>query len=127
MAKRPKLVKIDDEMRRWCAALEEELSSWPDVRTKPMFGMAAYYRGTSIFTAIPRTRAPGTDRSILIKLPGGHDRRLRAASVPGAGWVTCEIGADGELEDVLRLLGRAYEQSAIGDGPVKSRRSRPPR
>jgi hypothetical protein len=57
MAERPRLLKIDAEMQRWCAQIDDELASWPDVTSRPMFGMTAYYRGTIIFAAVPRTRA----------------------------------------------------------------------
>jgi hypothetical protein len=34
-----------------------------NVTSKPMFGMAAFYRGKHVFAALPRTRAAGTDRA----------------------------------------------------------------
>ena len=85
MAERPRLLKIDAEMQRWCALLEEELLAWPEVSAKPMFGMIGFYHGKSIFAAIPRTRAAETARSLLIKLSGLHDRRLKRASATGSG------------------------------------------
>ena len=88
-----------------------------------MFGMAACYRGARIFAAIPRTRAPETDRSILIKLPGARGEGLRAASTPGAGWVVCEIQSDGELGDVLGRLGQAYESAGNATASVTPRRA----
>jgi hypothetical protein len=112
MAKRPKLLRIDDEMRRWCAALEEELSSWPDVKARPMFGLIAYHRGPAIFAAVPRTRAVETDRSILIKLPNARSARLARTNAPGASWVTFELTDDGDVADALRWLGRAYEKAS---------------
>jgi hypothetical protein len=111
MSKRPKLTTIDEEMRRWCAMLEEELSSWPAVSMKPMFGMVAFYHGTRIFAAVPRTRAADTPRSILIKLPRAQDERLRRTSGPGAAWVTFELESEDDLADALRRLGRAYERA----------------
>ena len=44
----PKLVRIDDDMRRWSFAVEEEIGRLPDVHSRPMFGMIAYYRGPQI-------------------------------------------------------------------------------
>lgn len=117
MSKQPKLARIDNEMRRWCATVEEELSSWPDVSTRPMFGMVAFYRGAEIFAAVPRTRAAGTERSILIKLPSVRHQRLRRASRPGSGWATFEMGSDSDIVSVLQWLGRAYEKAH--SGPVR--------
>ena len=112
MAERPKLFKIDTEMQRWCALLEQELLAWSDVSAKPMFGMIGFYRGKNIFAAIPRTRAPETARSVLIKLPGLKDKRLRGASGPGSGWVTYELESAQSITEALTLLERAYEMSS---------------
>ena len=111
MSKRPKLWKIDPEMRRLCALLEEDLSTWPQVSTKPMFGMIAFYRGKNIFAAVPRTRAAETNRSLLIKIPGVHNERLRSSSGPGAGWVAFEIQSSEDLTEALLWLERAYEKA----------------
>src|SRR5215207_2815072 len=112
MAERPKLFKIDTEMQRWCALLEEEVSAWPEVSAKPMFGMIGYYHGKSIFTAIPRTRAPETARSVLIKLPGSNERRLKRASGPGSAWMTYELESTDDINEALTLLARAYEANS---------------
>lgn len=109
---RPKLVKIDDDMRRWSEAVEAELVRWPDVYTRPMFGMIAFYRGPHIFAALPRTRAAGTKRSILMKLPHSRDDRLVGAASPGRGWVTFEMQDDGDIANVLHWILRAYEKAA---------------
>ncbi|HEX7333128.1 MAG TPA: luciferase family protein [Pyrinomonadaceae bacterium] len=111
MAERPKLVKIDPEMQRWCALLGEEISAWPDVSAKPMFGLTAFYHGESIFAALPRTRAAGTARSIIIKLPGVSDRRLNPASGPGSGWVAFELESSNDINEALLWLERAYEKN----------------
>ncbi|MGE5603194.1 MAG: hypothetical protein ACM30E_09090 [Nitrososphaerales archaeon] len=108
MAKRPKLVKVDAEMQRWCALLLDEVSTWPDVTSRPMFGMVGLYRGKNIFAAVPRTRAPRTPFSVLVKLPGG---RRSDASVPGAGWVTFEMESSGDTSEALRSLARAYDRA----------------
>ncbi|MBI1983963.1 MAG: hypothetical protein HYS61_07170, partial [Acidobacteria bacterium] len=77
MAKRLKLPKTNVEMQRWCAVLEQEVSAWPQVNSRPMFGMLAFYRGKRIFAALPRTRAAETASSLLVKLPGARHERLR--------------------------------------------------
>lgn len=112
MAERPKLFKIDAEMQRWCALLEQELLAWPDVSAKPMFGMIGIYRGKSIFAAIPRTRAADTARSVLIKLPGLNSKRMKRASGPGSGWVAYELESAQSITEALTWLERAYEMNS---------------
>lgn len=111
MTQRPKLQKIGPEMQRWCALLEEEVSAWRQVHTKPMFGMLALYRGDRIFGALPRTRAAETASSLLIKLPGVRDDRLAAGGGPGKAWVTFEMESPADIPEVLRWLERAYKKA----------------
>ena len=112
MAERPRLFKIDAEMQRWCALLQQEVLAWPGVSAKPMFGMIGFYHGKSIFAAIPRTRAVGTPRSLLIKGAGLNDRRLKRASGPGRGWVAYELESANDITDALTWLERAYEANS---------------
>jgi hypothetical protein len=111
MAERPKLPKIGEEMQRWSALIGDELASWPNVTSRPMFGMTAFYRGPRIFAAVPRTRAARTERSLLIKLPGVKHRRLTTSSGPGAGWVTFELEREGDIAAALEWLEKAYERA----------------
>ncbi len=111
MAARPKLLKTDAEMQRWCTLLIEEMSAWPEVTSRPMFGMLALYRRKNIFAVVPRTRAAETPFSLLIKLPGAHHDRLRSASGPGAGWVTFEMESATDTNEALRWLARAYRRA----------------
>ena len=94
-------------MQRWCAAIEEEMSAWPDVTTRPMFGLMGYYRAGTMFAAIPRTRAVETPFSLLIKT-AARDARLRRAG-PGAAWRTLEMQSDEDIAEALRRLSRAYD------------------
>lgn len=114
MRERPRLQKIGEEMQRWCALLDEELSTWPDVTSKPMFGMMAFYRGGRIFAAVPRSRAPRTARSVLIKLPSVQHVRLKGSRVPGAGWVTFDLEQEADIAEALEWLARAYEKAKSG-------------
>src|SRR5437868_3513685 len=41
---RPRLPKITEEMKAWSAALGAEVTTWPGVTTRPMFGLTAVYR-----------------------------------------------------------------------------------
>jgi hypothetical protein len=115
MPERPRLFKIDTEMQRWCALLGEEVSAWPEVNAKPMFGMTGFYHGPTIFAAIPRTKAPGTTRSLLIKLPGASDKRLKPASGPGSGWMTFELESSDDINEALVWLERAYEMNSANN------------
>ncbi len=116
MANRPRLLKIGAEMRRWCALLEEEMSTWPEVTSRPMFGMVAFYRGKNIFAAVPRTRAAETETSLLIKLPAVRAQRPRSSRGPGAGWVSFEMTAARDITAALRRLERAYEKARAAKG-----------
>jgi hypothetical protein len=113
MAERPKLFKIDTEMQRWCELLRQEVLEWPDVSTKPMFGLTGFYHGQSIFAAIPRTRAAGSARSLLIKLSGISDKRLTPLSVSGSSWVRFELESASNINEALLWLERAYEENSL--------------
>ena len=110
MPKRPKLLKVDPEMQRWCARLEEDVSTWPDVTGRAMFGMRAFYRGPTIFAALPRTRAMGTSHSIIVKLPKTRGEQLGRG--PGAHWASFALHSADDIPEALRWIGRAYERLA---------------
>jgi len=112
MAERPKLFKIDTEMKRWCELLGQEVLAWPEVSAKPMFGMTGFYHAQRIFAAIPRTRAPRTARSLLIKLPGVSDTRLKRGHGPDSDWVTFELESSNDINEALLWLERAYEKNS---------------
>lgn len=95
-------------MKEWSVRLGDELATWPRVTTKPMFGMLAYYRGPSIFAALPRTRTVETPNSFMYKLPGSG-RAGKKPVGPGADWQTFAIRSANDLRAALRLLERAYE------------------
>lgn len=101
------------EMQRWCAFLGEEVLAWPEVTSKPMFGMTGFYHGRSIFAAIPRTKAAWTARSVLIKLPGVSEERLKPTGGPGVSWVAFELESAADINEALLWLERAYEESSL--------------
>lgn len=110
VARRPKLPKTDAEMQRWSAELEAEVMSWPDVGTRPMFGLVALYHAKQIFAALPRTRAINTPFSLMVKLPGVRDDRL-TSNGPGAGWTTFTMESPEDISEALRWLERAYDRA----------------
>lgn len=87
------------------------MSTWPSVSSRPMFGMVAFYRGTNIFAALPRTRAVDTPFSLMVKLPASKRDRLKSGRGPGAGWVTFEMTSEADFGDALRCLQRAYDKA----------------
>jgi len=111
LGKRPRLPKVDAEMQRWCASLEEELDGWPHVTSKPMFGLQAFYRGKNIFAALPGTRGAETSRSMLIKLPDVTSPRLTQAGGPGKGWMTFSMESVEDVPEALHWLERAYNMA----------------
>jgi hypothetical protein len=117
--KMPKFYPIDEEMKELSAMMEKEVSDWPGVAKKPMFGMQGMYRNSAIFAALPRTRAIRTPRSIMLKFAGApkiilerakKDSRINGVSGMTAGnWVTFELDDASAVKDALGWIGRAYE------------------
>jgi hypothetical protein len=117
--KMPKLFPIDDEMKELSAMLEKEISDWPGVTKRPMFGFQGLYRDGVIFAALPRSRAMNSPRSIIFKVASAPQAILESAnldsridavsSMPGAGWFAFELNAASDLRDALAWLGRAYK------------------
>jgi hypothetical protein len=115
----PKLFLIDDEMRELSAMLEKEISDWPGVSKKPMFGFQGLYRDGVIFAALPRSRAMNSPRSIIFKFASvtpaildsaKNDTRVEAVSkMPGSGWFALELSEALAMQGALSWLARAYE------------------
>jgi len=121
-SKRPKMPKwfpVDDEMKELSAMLEKEVSDWPRVSTRPMFGYQGLYREGVIFAALPRSRAMKSPRSIMFKFASmspalldsaKKDSRIDTISrAPGPGWLLFELNEASATKDALGWLGRAYE------------------
>ena len=99
-------------MQRLCGLLEDEVSAWPDVSARAMFGMRAFYRGRTIFAALPRTRAMGTASAILLKLPTTRGERAALARGPGADWASFALQSADDMPEALRWIGKAYARAA---------------
>jgi len=118
-SKMPKWFPIDDEMKELSAMLEEEVSDWPGVSMRPMFGYQGLYRDGTIFAALPRSRAMKSPTSIMFKIASvtpaildsaRKDPRVDTVSrVPGAGWFFFELNAPSATQSALGWIGRAYE------------------
>ena len=117
--KMPKFFPIDDEMKELSAMLEKEVSDWPGISGKPMFGYQGLYRNGKIFAALPRSRAMRSPRSLMIKFAcaspavlesARKDSRVSSVSgMSGAGWLFFELDEALAMKDALGWLGRAYE------------------
>jgi hypothetical protein len=121
-SKRPKMPKffaIDDEMKELSAMLENEISDWPGVSKRPMFGYQGLYRDGAIFAALPRSRAMKSPTSIMIKFASvtpailesaKKDPRIDTVSrMPGVRWFFFELDEASAMRSALGWLGRAYE------------------
>jgi TfoX/Sxy family transcriptional regulator of competence genes len=118
ISKRPKLLRISEEMKPWSAMLEQELSAWPRVSSRPMFGFIGFYRDNKIFAGLPRTRALGKSNSIILKFDSmppdlwrraQNDSRMDSVKqAPGARWYSFDLNSADDLRDALWWLNRAY-------------------
>ena len=116
---RPALIPITPEMQHWSALLEEELKTWPDVTAKRLFSFRSFYRGKTIFAALPRSRSFNSATSIIFKfnpMPTAFMKRAQADArvnfntrISGTGWLSFELKSEADLRDALWWLNRAYE------------------
>ena len=115
---KPRLIAISEEMKAWAAALEAEVTGWPRLSTRPMFGFTALYRGKHIFAILPRTRGMGSANSLAFKLENAGPRvlhqlrgesRISTTVMRASRWFVFELACDSDLNDALEWLSRAYE------------------
>jgi len=116
---RPKLTRVSEEMKRLAELLEAEMLAWPNVTSRPMFGLNGIYRGSNIFAVLPRTRAMDVPDSIafrLLKRPRNiidelrNDERI-VASTAEAKWISFAMESDSEIHAALKWLALAYRQA----------------
>jgi hypothetical protein len=113
---------ISDEMKKWSAMLQSELSTLPDISTKSMFGFLSFYRKGKIFAALPRTRGFSSSSSLIFKfkpMPPALLKRAQTDSrthtntrIPGQGWFSFELSSEADLRDALFWLNHAYDAAA---------------
>ena len=118
-SKMPKFYPIDDQMKELSAMLEKEISDWPGVSRRPMFGYQGLYRDGQIFAALPRSRAMKSPTSIMIKFASASppvlesvkkDSRVATVSgMSGGGWFFFDLDDASATKGALGWLGRAYE------------------
>src|SRR5437879_10303523 len=98
MRERPKMPPISEEMKQWSAMLKTEVSGWPRISTKPMFGMMGLYRGKKIFGGLPVTRGFDTPNSVIFRFdPMPQDllqRVLKDSRItPGKRWFSFKVAS----------------------------------
>jgi hypothetical protein len=116
MRERPKMPPISEEMKEWSGMLKTEISGWPHVSSRPMFGMMGLYRRKKIFAALPVTRGFDTPNSVIFRFdPVPADLNQRALKerriTPGKRWFSFEIHSTEDLRDALWWLNHAYERA----------------
>lgn len=116
MRDRPKMPPISEEMKQWSAMLKAEVSGWPQISTKPMFGMMGLYRRKKIFGGLPVTRGFDTPNSVIFRFdPVPQDLEQRADKdsriTPGKRWFSFEVASAGDLRDALWWLNQAFERT----------------
>jgi hypothetical protein len=105
--KRPKFPTISEETRRMCVMLGEEILRWPGVRSNPMFGMRAYYRGKIVFALIPDKRAFDDADSIMYKMANA------AVTKEGKKWKPFKLTTAEKLGAALDILEKAYRKAKL--------------
>jgi TfoX/Sxy family transcriptional regulator of competence genes len=106
-------------MKQWSATLEDELLRWPDVTTRPMFGLIGLYRHDTIFAALPRTRAMRSANAISLRfdpLPARIAKRAKSdprmhledGASTARRWHIFELSSNDDLRDALDWLAVAY-------------------
>jgi hypothetical protein len=118
---RPRMPNASEEMKQWSAMLGNELITWPQVTTRPMFGLRGFYRGKKIFAALPATRAIRNPNSLIFRIqPMPPDLLKRAkkepridteSRVPSAKWFTFELNSEADFRDGLWWLSQAYDHA----------------
>lgn len=113
---RPKMPPISEEMKQWSAMLKTEVSGWPQISSRPMFGMMGLYRRRKIFGGLPVTRGFDTPNSVIFRFdpmpPDLQQRVLKDSRItPGKRWFSFEVGSTGDLRDALWWLNQAYERA----------------
>jgi hypothetical protein len=110
-----------EEMKQRSAMLGEELSRWPKVTTRPMFGLRGFYRGKKIFAALPVTRAIKNPNALIFRIKPMPPELLERAkkepridtesAIPSAKWFTFELNSEADFRDALWWLNQAYDRA----------------
>jgi hypothetical protein len=115
------MLRASEETKQLSAMLGNEMSTWPNVTTRPMFGLRGYYRGKKIFAALPVTRAIKNPDSLIFRMQAMPVQlRQRAEketridtdnTAPSAKWLSFAINSEADVRDALWWLHQAYEHA----------------
>jgi hypothetical protein len=118
---RQRMPLASEEMKQWSTMLGGELSTWPQVTARPMFGLRGFYRGKKIFAALPVTRAIKNPNSLIFRIkPMPPDLLERARkepridtenAVPSAKWFVFELNSEADFRDALWWINQAYDHA----------------
>ena len=92
-------------MKHRSSLLAQELSRWPDVSMRPMFGLRAFYRGTVVFAMLPHKRGLESAKAIAYKPSGAHSKE-------GGKWKLFKLEDDHDIGRALVILDKAYRKAA---------------
>jgi hypothetical protein len=116
---RPQMLRASEETKQLAALLGTELSTWPKVTTRPMFGLRGYYRGKKIFAALPVTRTIKNPNSFIFRMQPMPAELLERAkkepridtenAAPSAKWLSFMLNSEADFRDALWWLNQAYE------------------
>ena len=116
---KPKLPRASEEIKRFASLLENEILAWPDVTSRPMFGLTGLYHSKKIFAVLPRTRTLETPNSIAFRLPKRSsditermqkDERV-IIPTPEAKWISFIVESETDIHDALQWLAHAYDEA----------------
>ena len=119
--KGPKMLRVSEETKQLSAMLGTELSTWPRVTTRPMFGLRGFYRGKKIFAALPVTRTIKNPSSFIFRIEplpakllerAKKEPRIDTENVgPSAKWLSYLLKSEADVRDALWWLNQAYEHA----------------
>jgi hypothetical protein len=84
-------------MKRTSVLLAQELANWPDVTTRPMFGLRAIYRKGVIFAMLPDKRSFEIPDGIAYKEDGK--------------WKVFAVGDENGIGRALGVLEKSYRKT----------------
>jgi TfoX/Sxy family transcriptional regulator of competence genes len=95
------------------AVVDEVLTSWPEVKARPVFGHRGYVRGGKMFAFLAdggiAVKATGTFADELYARPGVA--AFAHTGMPMRQWPILPLPSDDVLDEVLGFARRSYESA----------------
>jgi hypothetical protein len=95
MPRRPLLKRQPPGLEHIFNLLAEELTAWPGVRMRSMFGLRAFYRGERIFAMLPHKRSLERSNTFGYKV--------------GSKWRLFEVDEAAQIGGAVERLAHAFE------------------